>query len=197
MKTLYLMRHGETLFNQLNKVQGWCDSPLTEKGIQQGETAKKYFSQNQITFDACYCSTQERASDTLELIIGDQQYTRLKALKEMGFGVFEGENSALQPVDPESYEQFYVAFGGESGPEVQQRIFNCLNEIMEKNKGENILVVSHNGAIFSFLKQIFPGQKLPVGLANCGFIKFNYQAGTFNYLETIDPALQGNSHEKS
>ena len=33
MKDLYLMRHGETLFNQRRKIQVWCDSPLTEKGI--------------------------------------------------------------------------------------------------------------------------------------------------------------------
>ncbi|WP_165437759.1 histidine phosphatase family protein, partial [Streptococcus ruminantium] len=32
-KTIYLMRHGETLFNTQKRVQGWSDSPLTEKGI--------------------------------------------------------------------------------------------------------------------------------------------------------------------
>ena len=31
-KTLYLMRHGETMFNVQKKIQGWCDSPLTERG---------------------------------------------------------------------------------------------------------------------------------------------------------------------
>ncbi len=30
---VYLVRHGETMFNQLNKVQGWADSPLTVKEI--------------------------------------------------------------------------------------------------------------------------------------------------------------------
>ena len=39
MKDLYLMRHGETLFNQRRKIQGWCDSPLTEKGIEQAQKA--------------------------------------------------------------------------------------------------------------------------------------------------------------
>ena len=29
------MRHGETLFNVQHKIQGWCDSPLTEKVIKQ------------------------------------------------------------------------------------------------------------------------------------------------------------------
>ena len=29
-KDLYLMRHGQTLFNVRRRIQGWCDSPLTE-----------------------------------------------------------------------------------------------------------------------------------------------------------------------
>ena len=41
---LYLMRHGETLFNTQKRVQGWCDSPLTENGICQAEQAKQYFA---------------------------------------------------------------------------------------------------------------------------------------------------------
>ena len=32
-KTLYLMRHGQTLFNLQHKIQGWCDAPLTPLGI--------------------------------------------------------------------------------------------------------------------------------------------------------------------
>ena len=35
MKTLYLMRHGETMFNAQHRIQGWCDSPLTGRGIEQ------------------------------------------------------------------------------------------------------------------------------------------------------------------
>ena len=40
-KTLYLMRHGQTLFNLQHKIQGWCDSPLTELGIKQAKVAEK------------------------------------------------------------------------------------------------------------------------------------------------------------
>ncbi len=39
-KTLYLMRHGQTLFNLQHKIQGWCDSPLTELGIKQAKVAE-------------------------------------------------------------------------------------------------------------------------------------------------------------
>ena len=77
-KTLYLMRHGQTLFNLQHKIQGWCDAPLTPLGIKQAQMAKEYFTN--ITLDHAYASTSERASDTLE-IITDMPYTRLKGLK--------------------------------------------------------------------------------------------------------------------
>ena len=53
-KTLYLMRHGQTIFNQLHNIQGWCDSPLTPLGIAQAKHAAHYFADNQITFDHVY-----------------------------------------------------------------------------------------------------------------------------------------------
>lgn len=40
-KDLYLMRHGQTLFNVRRKIQGWCDSPLTDLGKQQALKAKE------------------------------------------------------------------------------------------------------------------------------------------------------------
>ena len=43
MKALYLMRHGETLFNVHHKNQGWCDSPLTERGHAQARIAGRHF----------------------------------------------------------------------------------------------------------------------------------------------------------
>ena len=39
MKDLYLMRHGQTFFNQEGLVQGACDSPLTELGQDQARQA--------------------------------------------------------------------------------------------------------------------------------------------------------------
>ncbi len=53
-KTLYLMRHGQTLFNLQHKIQGWCDSPLTELGIKQAKVAGKWFKDHDITFDHAY-----------------------------------------------------------------------------------------------------------------------------------------------
>ena len=39
MKKRYLVRHGQTLFNELHMTQGWCDSPLTELGKKQAKEA--------------------------------------------------------------------------------------------------------------------------------------------------------------
>ena len=51
----YLMRHGETLFNTQKRVQGWCDSPLTEKGQDQARQVRAYFEKHDMTFDQYHC----------------------------------------------------------------------------------------------------------------------------------------------
>ena len=113
-KILYLMRHGQTLFNVQHKIQGWCDAPLTELGIKQAQLAGEYFIKNHITFDHAYSSTSERACDTLEYATRFQvPYVRVKGLKEWNFGVFEGKDECLNPKLP--YGDFFKPFGGEGG----------------------------------------------------------------------------------
>ena len=36
---IYLVRHGQTILNRYNRMQGWCDSPLTPKGIEDAHEA--------------------------------------------------------------------------------------------------------------------------------------------------------------
>ena len=60
---VYLVRHGETMFNQLNKVQGWADSPLTVKGINDLKITASNLSQ--VHFDKIYSSDLKRAIDTV------------------------------------------------------------------------------------------------------------------------------------
>ena len=143
MKTLYLMRHGQTLFNELHKIQGWCDAPLTDLGIQQAQIAGDYFTKNGIEIQSAYCSTSERASDTLELIT-DLPYVRLKGLKERNFGRFEGEPEFLNP--PLPYGDFFVPFGGEGDQEVRQRIVTTIFDFMAVDPNETVLAVSHGAA---------------------------------------------------
>ena len=56
VKTLYLMRHGQTVFNLKGKIQGASDSPLTALGVQQANAAQQYFKTKNIHFDYLYSS---------------------------------------------------------------------------------------------------------------------------------------------
>ena len=183
MKTLYLMRHGETLFNQLRRIQGWCDSPLTAKGIGQALAARQWFAAQGITLDEAYCSTAERATDTLELVT-KLPYLRKKGLREHGFGQFEGQPEYLNPTPP--YGDFFVPWGGESDAQLEARITQTIGTIMEQATGANILVVSHAGACHTFLQHYAPNQ-LHQRLPNAGIIIFDYAQGDFKLRQIVDP----------
>lgn len=182
-----MMRHGQTLFNRLKKIQGWCDSPLTEKGIADAKRVGDYFNEQGITFDHAYCSTQERASDTLELVT-DQPYERLKGIKEWNFGVFEGESETLNPQpDPvrHSHGDFFLQYGGENDLQVQQRVVATLTEVMERPDNQQVLAVSHGGANFMFLRRWLSVEAIEeqgIQLDNCAVLKYQYDEGVFTFV---------------
>ncbi|WP_318766218.1 histidine phosphatase family protein [Lactiplantibacillus carotarum] len=185
-KTLYLMRHGQTLFNKLHRIQGSCDSPLTERGIADARRVGAAFRKNGLVFDHAYCSTQERASDTLELVT-DQPYERVKGIKEWGFGVFEGESEVLNPQpDPvrKSHGDFFLQYGGENDIQVQERVVATLTAIMDKPDHEQVLAVSHAGASFMFLRRWLPIDEIErrgIRLENCAVLRFSYGNGVFTF----------------
>jgi len=189
-KILYFMRHGQTLFNLHKKIQGWCDSPLTKEGIRQASYARRYFEDNNIQFDHAYSSTQERASDTLELVT-DMPYQRLKGIKEMNFGIYEGASEVLhQPRSREgqrSFEDEYLKFGGESKDQVLARVETTLIDLLERDDHQNILVVSHAAAIYFFTLKWYPQISLEdIKFSNCCILKWEYEDGKFAFIEAIE-----------
>lgn len=187
VKTLYLMRHGQTLFNQMHKIQGACDSPLTNMGIKQAQLARAYFNDRQIKLTAAFCSTSERASDTLEIVTDSNlAYTRLKGLKEWNFGLFEGQDESLNP--PLPYGDFFKTFGGEGQTEVGSRMEATILALMKTAPGENILVVSHGAACACFYRQVTGQSQLPVkGIKNCSIFKYEYKNGKLTYQDLWQP----------
>lgn len=93
---VYLVRHGETMFNQLNKVQGWCDSPLTVKGIDDLKRTARALAQ--VHFDNMYSSDLKRAIDTVHLMKNANTVSKigkirkLPEFREVFFGSFEGDD---------------------------------------------------------------------------------------------------------
>ncbi len=192
MKHLYLMRHGETLFKLRKKIQGWCDSPLTENGINQAKAAREYLKD--IHFDHYYSSTSERCCDTLELMTDYKvEYKRLKQLKERNFGSFEGESEDLNPQKNSGldYDDIFPYYGGEYRQDVVDRMYHTLKEIMDKEDHYNVLAVSHSGACYSFLSAIVDKDKLKeIGrFSNCCILHFAYENEHFNFINIIRPQI--------
>lgn len=74
--TLYMVRHGQTYFNIYNKLQGWSNSPLTDKGMQNAvDTGEKL---KNTKFAAAYCSDTTRAEQTAQKILDENQVSNIK-----------------------------------------------------------------------------------------------------------------------
>ena len=186
-KTLYLMRHGQTLFNLQHKIQGWCDAPLTELGIKQAKMASEYFEKNSITFDHAYSSTSERACDTLEIVTNYKMpYTRLKGLKEWNFGAFEGKDECLNPKLP--YGDFFKAYGGDGELELRQRMNQTLTNLMENDDHHVVLAVSHGAACAQFYRAWEQYAKVikKERYYNCCILKFEYENGIFTLVDLFN-----------
>lgn len=183
MKTIYLIRHGETLFNIMGLEQGQCDSPLTKNGINQALQAKKYFNDHHISFDYVYTSTSERAIDTCELIT-DQPYTKLKGLKEIYLGTKEASLRSSSPAY--GYTDYFVQFGGEHIDEFTDRVYKTIDDIAHGD-GNNILIVSHGLAIRRFLFKINYPKVDTVKYDNCVIFKIKYD-NKYEVLEDIHVA---------
>lgn len=188
-RKIYLMRHGQTLFNLQERIQGWSDSPLTPEGIEQAKQAGRFLKEHGYRFDSLYCSTSERASDTLELVTGRTDYQRIKGLKEMHFGRFEGMPEDLHPEASRrgGHGDYYAQHGGESQKEASERVFQAVSAIVKEDPAENILMVSHAGAIIQFFVRFHPFNKLPSIPRNCCLFEYEVQGDSFKCLKMIDP----------
>ena len=188
MRQLYMMRHGQTLFNLNHMIQGWCDSPLTETGIAQAKIAGAWFASQGIVFDHAYCSTAERASDTLELVTA-MPYERIKGLREMYFGHYEGQSEALNP--PLPYGDFFKRYaGGESQQETEARMVQTVTALMDRPGHESVLMVSHGGALANFARHYDAHASAQAhyraGIKNCSVFHYEYDGTLFYCREIIE-----------
>lgn len=191
-RILYLLRHGQTLFNTRGIVQGWCDSPLTELGRHQAELARDWFEQRQIRFDHVYSSSAERACDTADIVTrGTVHCVRTKGLKEFHYGIIEGNSYQLVlPGTYNPYGDFLVPFGGSSEDEVIARMTETLADIMRRPGHESVLAVSHGACTRAFIASIDATSALHVPnrvSKNCSVHVIEYEDGRFNLVERFEP----------
>ncbi|MDR2602532.1 MAG: histidine phosphatase family protein [Spirochaetaceae bacterium] len=93
--TIYVVRHGQTIFNLMDKVQGISDGVLTKKGITGAVNMGKGL--RGVQFNAVYSSDLKRAIETARLAMEQNLATKQwaiaekKELREVSFGIFEGD----------------------------------------------------------------------------------------------------------
>ncbi|MGN1388177.1 MAG: histidine phosphatase family protein [Bulleidia sp.] len=184
MKKIYLMRHGETLFNLMDINQGQCDSPLTEKGIAQAEAARSWFEDHGIRFREVYCSPLLRACDTAELIT-DLPLHRNKGLKEIYLGFREASPNSGNPAFP--YGDYFVKYGGEDLNAFIDRAVRTITEIAEHAEEDPILIVAHGTVMRCFLSAIDPDHRDPGIPGNCAIAELEYEDGRFRLEQLTVP----------
>jgi 2,3-bisphosphoglycerate-dependent phosphoglycerate mutase len=171
--TLFLVRHGQSLWNLENRFTGWKDIDLTPTGIAEAEKAGAELKGQHI--DIAFTSTLVRAQHTLDIILkacDDQQIPVIKnaALNERSYGNLEGLNKA-ETARKYGDEQVHIwrrSFdvappGGESLKDTYNRVIPYfVHTILPYMKeGKNVLIVAHGNSLRSlvmFLDQLTPGQ---------------------------------------
>lgn len=188
----YLVRHGQTLFNKLNRMQGWCDSPLTDTGIQQAQNLGYGLIVSNIHFDQAFSSNSERAFETANHIVSSAlTVKRTKEFKEISFGDFEGSITEEAHIGRNTtFEVDWTDVGGENFETVKKRMNKKIHEIYENAlNNENILIVSHGAAITAYLSQFpnFNFEKIITGelppIRNCSISHVKFEGNNSKLIE--------------
>lgn len=92
--TIYLTRHGETMLNELDRAQGWADSPLVHSGEEDAVNLGEGLKEAGVDFELAYSADMVRHFDTAELALEAAGSSLLPErddrLREIAFGRFEG-----------------------------------------------------------------------------------------------------------
>lgn len=152
-KEIFIIRHGETDFNQLGIVQGkGVNSSINQKGIAQAQAFFEAYKNE--GFEKIYISQLQRTAQTVAPFAVLNLPTQVhEGLDEISWGIHEGKK------DGETFKDFYRVLhqweagettvsieGGESPETVQarQRIF--INDLIQSPE-KKVLVCSHGRAI--------------------------------------------------
>ena len=149
MKTLYLVRHGQTAWNAAQRMQGWLDSALTDLGVRHAQAHADLLEREAV--QALVVSPLGRARETADIINARLGLpTRFDArLKERSYGDWEGltleeierrwpDQTGVRRRDPFHYRPP----GGESLVDLIVRIGSLIDE-MRAHDAERVAIVSH------------------------------------------------------
>ena len=176
---LYVIRHGQTDWNFAKKIQGMTDIELNEVGIEQAEEAREKLKDYPI--DLILCSPLKRAMKTAQIINSGKNVDIVcdSRLVERGYGEIEGKE--FEALDLRTYFDLTLNLntcGVEPIRTLLDRVKSVLDEIKEKYKGKNVLLVTHGGtirAINAYFTGIPEDNVLAkMGYGNCEVREYEY-----------------------
>ena len=201
---IYLVRHGETEWNKVGKLQGQCDVPLNEYGISLAEKTAQGLSD--VAFDAAFSSPLSRAKETARIILGKRDIPLIldDRLKEIGFGVMEAADyiTARQDTENPIHKFFRTPAnyrppeGGESFDQLYQRTAEFLKEKITSLEGkyETVLIAGHGAMNRSILNPL-AGVPLEdfwrIPMPNCAVSTLLLENGKFTILEESKVYYEG------
>lgn len=203
--TLYVTRHGKTMLNTIDRVQGWADSPLTEAGIVVAEQLGRGLAGTK--FEAVYTSDRGRTIETADIVMRHAAFelplNQLKGLREFGFGKFEGElnrvmwEKACEVHGFPTVEAFFevhkhdaprlmidmVAEMDETGMAENWDIFTTrllasLDLICSEVTDGNVLVICH-GMVINILLSLLDPDSVAVPIENASVTKISFENGSY------------------
>ena len=155
MKTIYLIRHGETAANKEGIFRGRNDDPLSENGITQAENVAEYFKK--IAVEQVFSSPLVRAMQTAEMIFPHHRVQAVEQINGLDFGDWTGVPKAeIRQNDPENWRLWTttpekLAFpGGEAFEDLYSRVGAFLARLPQISF-ETAAVVSHRSVLKAIL----------------------------------------------
>ena len=154
-----LVRHGETDWNVLTRLQGHTDIPLNEAGRRQASRLRQALQGEPL--DAVYSSDLLRAWDTAQAV-ADATGAPLQAepaLRERAFGEFEGLTyEELETRWPEQARRWrlrdpdFAPGGGENLIDFHARCLGAAERLAAAHRGGSIALVAHGGVLDSLYR---------------------------------------------
>ncbi|HWO75779.1 MAG TPA: histidine phosphatase family protein [Bacillus sp. (in: firmicutes)] len=151
MTKICLVRHGETDWNAIRRIQGREEIPLNDKGKKQAEECGQYLKN--LHFDVLISSPMVRAKQTAELInthIGLPAIIEMADFMERDYGVVSG--MTIDERKEKFPDQEHPSI--ESWEALSQRVMKGIDTIHEIYQGQSVLLVVHGGVINAILGSI-------------------------------------------
>jgi 2,3-bisphosphoglycerate-dependent phosphoglycerate mutase len=165
MAKLFLVRHGESEWNEKGLWTGWIEVSLTEEGVKQAKKAGQILQNEKI--DKIYASDMARAQMTMQEIKNvcgpNLECLSTPALKERSYGIYTGKNKwqVKKEIGEEAFQKLRRGWDekipeGETLKDVYERVEPYYEENIKKDLalGKNVLVVAHGNSLRALVKHL-------------------------------------------